>query len=156
MALALLGEHGASATALQDLAVTYARMPGATGSARTAWGFSEQQLRFIEGHVHAHAGRVTLAASALDAGLSMVPAGQWIAVTSFEVNRAVCLIRGGDPSEGARHVAGAVRALPPGYRQSATMRRASRALDLVPAGAAGAPAVTEARELLALPPGADL
>jgi hypothetical protein len=34
------------------------------------------------------------------------------------------------------------------------MRRAERALDMVPAGAASLPTVAEARELLALPPGA--
>jgi hypothetical protein len=154
MALALLGDHGASAHALDDLSDSYARLPGFTVSARSSWGFSEQQLRFIEGHVHAYAGRVSDAGRALDTGVSMVPDGQWIAVTSFEVNRAISLIRGGDPSEGARHVARAVQALPAGYRQSATTRRASRALDAVPVGAASLPAVAEARELLALPPGA--
>jgi hypothetical protein len=153
MALALLGDHDASEHTLRDLADTYARMPGATVSARTDWGFSEQQLRFIEGHVHAYAGRVSDAGRALDTGLSMVPDGQWIAVTSFEVNRSISLIQGGDPSEGARHVVRAVQALPSGFRQSATVRRASQALDMVPAGAASLSAVAEAREFLALPPG---
>jgi hypothetical protein len=153
MALALIGDHHESARTVQNLADTFARMPGGQTAAHSNWGFSEQQLRFIEGHVHAYAGRVPDAARALDAGLSMVPEGQWIAVTSFEVNRAISLIRGGDPSEGARHVVHAVQSLPQGYQQSATIRRSSRALDAVPASAANMPAVAEARELLSLPPG---
>jgi hypothetical protein len=148
------GDHDASAGALRELADWYGRMPGSTVSARTEYGYSEQQLRFIEGHVHAYAGRVSDAGRALDAGVSVVPDGQVIAVTSFEVNRAISLIRGGDPSEGARHVVRAVQVLPAGFRQSATTRRAARALASVPAGAAGLSAVTEARELLALPSGA--
>ncbi len=148
MALALLGDHSASASAAQDLGDSYTRMPEATNSAHSAWGFSEQQLHFIEGHVHAYAGRASDSAKALDAGISMVPAGQWIAVSSFEVNRAICMIRAGDPSEGARHVVRAIQALPAGYRRSATMRRASAALDMIPVGADNVPAVVEARELL--------
>jgi transcriptional regulator with XRE-family HTH domain len=154
MALALLGNHRESARAVRDLTDTFTRLPGTQAIAHSSWGYSQQQLHFVEGHVYAHAGRVRDAGKALDSGLSLVPAGQWIAVTSFEVNRAISLIRGGDPSEGARHIVRAVRALPQGYRQSATVRRASFALDAVPANAVNTPAVAEARELLSLPQGA--
>ena len=51
-----------------------------------------------------------------------------------------------------RHVVRTVEALPAAFRQSAVVRKgAASALGLVPAGAAGVPAVAEARELLALP-----
>lgn len=92
-----------------------------------------------------HARRTRAMALALlgdhDASVSIVPDGQLIAATSFAVNRAVSLIRGGDPSGGARHVIRAVRVLPADYRQSATTRRAAQALDAAPVSAAGAPAV---------------
>jgi hypothetical protein len=150
-ALALLGEHRESTRTLQDLADTFTRMPGAQGSARSSWGYSEQSLRFIEGFVYAHAGRVPEAGQALDAGRSLIPDGQWIAATSFEVTRGLSLIRGGDPSEGARHVVRAIQAMPAGFRASGATRRAALALEAVPADAVDLPAVAEARELLALP-----
>ena len=150
-ALALLGGHGESAQTLQDLSDTFARMPEAQGSARSSWGYSEQSLRFIEGFVYASAGRVPEASRALDAGRSLIPDGQWIAATSFEVTRGLSLIRGGDPSEGARLVVRAVQAMPTGFRASGATRRAALALEAVPADAANVPAVTEARELLSLP-----
>jgi hypothetical protein len=153
-ALALAGDHRESERTLRDLADAYARIPAVPGSSRGAWGCSEQSLRFIEGFVHAQAGRIRDAGKALDSGRSLIPDGQWIAVTSFEVTRALSQIRAGDPAEGARHVVRTVEALPNGWRASGAMRRARQALDAVPAGAASLPAVAEARELLALPPGA--
>jgi hypothetical protein len=153
MALALLGDHRESIQALADLADTFGGIPGSQTAARSCWGYSEQQLRFVEGFVNAYASHVPETADAIDAGIALVPHGQWIAVTSFEVTRAVSIIRGGDPSEGARHVVRAIQALPPGYRQSVTIRRAALAIDAVPVNAANAPSVVQARELLALPPG---
>ena len=117
--------------------------------------FSEQRLRFTEGHVHAYAGRVPDATKALDAGRSMVPDGHWIAVTCFEAVKAICQIRNGDPSAGAGHIVRTISALPSGFRQAATVRIvAGRAIDVIPARAANLPAVAEARELLSLPQGA--
>src|SRR5262249_5250506 len=100
-------------------------------------------------------GRVPEAGRALDAGASLARSNGFpIAVTSFEVIRAAALIKGGDPSEGARHVVRAVQAIPDGYRASGATRRASHGRDVVRVGAAGRPAVPEARELRALSPGA--
>jgi hypothetical protein len=152
--LALLGNHQESKRALQDLTDTFARIPDAALSNRADGGFSEQVLHFTEGQVHAYAGRVPDAVKAIDVGRSMVPDGHWIAVTCFEASRATCLIRSGDPSEGARHVVRTIQALPSGFRQATNVRIvAARALDAVPDGSTKAPAVTEARELLSLPPG---
>jgi hypothetical protein len=87
-ALALLGDHRESTRTAQDLADVFARMPGAQTTSRSAWGYSEQSLRFIEGFVYAHAGRVPEASQSLDAGRALVPDNQRIAVTSFAVTRA--------------------------------------------------------------------
>jgi hypothetical protein len=83
-----------------------------------------------------------------------VSPGAPIPRADIELDTAVGLIRSGDPSQGARHVVATVEALPDGYRHSALIRQnAARVLELVPASAARTPAVSDARELLALPPG---
>jgi hypothetical protein len=151
-ALALLGEHRESTRALGDLADTFTRLPPATPNSRGTWGYSEQELRFTESRVYAYAGHASDAARSWEAGRALVPGSAPLGAAAFEIGRATNLILDGDPSEGARHVVRTVRALPPGYRGSATLRwKASRALDAAPAGTASVPAVAEARELLALP-----
>jgi hypothetical protein len=153
-ALALLGEHRESTRTLGDLADTFAGLPEATAGARGMWVYSEQELHFTHSRVYSYAGRSADATRSWEAGRALVPRGLPLAAAAFELGRATSLILGADPSEGARHVVRTVNELPPGYRQSATIRwKAARALDAVPARAASVPAVAEARELLALPPG---
>jgi transcriptional regulator with XRE-family HTH domain len=157
LALAYLGDHGESATAVQDLGDLSARLPQSEMASRVPFAYCEQSLYFTQSRVYAYAGREADAARAQDAGLALVPRDAPLPLADFSLNAAVGLIRSGDPSEGARHVARTVEGLPVGYRQSTLIRQnAARALDLVPAGAAGLPAVAEAREVLALPAGAAL
>jgi hypothetical protein len=156
LALAHLGDHEGSVAAVRDLADLSARLPLAE-TAREPFGYSEQSLFFTQSRVYAYAGRAADAVRSQEAGLALVRAGgnAPLPVADFALNTAVVLIQSGDPSEGARQVVRTVEALPAGYRQSALIRQnATRALTAVPAGAAGVPAVVEARELLALPPGA--
>jgi transcriptional regulator with XRE-family HTH domain len=149
-ALALLGDHRESERTLQDLTDAFSHLPEAATSSRLdGVGFSEQSMRFTEGWVHAYAGRVSDASKALGAGRSLVPDGHWIAIASWEASMAICLIRGGDPSEGSRHVVSSLGEIPPGFRQATIVRySAVRALSTIPPGADNAPAVAEARELL--------
>jgi hypothetical protein len=156
-ALALLGEHRESTQTLGDLADTFARLPGTTAGARGTWGYSEQELRFTESRVYAYAGRASDSVRSWEAGRALVHPSAPLAAAAFELGRATGLILGEDPSEGARHMARTVKELPPEYRESTTIRwKAARALDAVPVDAASLPAVVEARELLALPPGAEV
>jgi len=71
-----------------------------------------------------------------------------------QLHRAMCVIAAGDPSEGARHTVRTLKALPRHVRSNALVcRTAALALGAVPEGARALPAVAEAHELLALPPG---
>jgi hypothetical protein len=75
-ALALLGSHQESKKALHGLTNTFSRIPeAATSSHLDGVSFSQQNLHFTEGWVHAYAGRVSDASKALDTGRSMVPDG---------------------------------------------------------------------------------
>jgi hypothetical protein len=154
LALSVLGDHRGSVEAARDLGDVFARLPGTTAGSVTSLGWSEQKLCFIQGRVYARAGRSADAMRVNAAGLALVPGDTPVPLADFALSTAAALIRSGDPAEGARHVVRTIEALPAGYRQSAVVRQsAASALGLVPAGAAGVPAVTEARELLALPRG---
>jgi hypothetical protein len=157
-ALASLGDHRESVRALGDLTDTFARLPGSESDddyAGSAYG--ERALRYTECGVLAYAGRPADAAASQDAGRALVPDGYWLPYADLELRGAMCLVADGDPSEGARHVVRTVEALPAEFRRSAVVRRgAVGVLGLVPAGAAGMPAVAEVRELLALPSGGNL
>jgi hypothetical protein len=149
-ALAILGDQRGSVAAVQDLTDVSAQL--AKTATRTPFYLAEQALYATQSRVYAYAGRGSEAARAQAAGLALVPHGAHIARADFELNTAVALIRSGDPSQGARHVVTTVEALPDGYRHSALIRQnAARVLELVPASAGRMPAVSDARELLALP-----
>jgi len=158
-ALAALGEHRESVRTLGDLTDTFSRLPGSVpdGGYMVEYEYGERALRYTECGVFAYAGRAADAAASQAAGRALVPDGYWLPYADLELRGAMCLVADGDPSEGARQVVRTVEALPAAFRQSAVVRRgAVSALGLVPARAAGTPAVAEARELLALPPGGNL
>ncbi|WP_407566945.1 helix-turn-helix domain-containing protein [Polymorphospora sp. A560] len=154
-ALALLGDHRAALDALDETFKAFARLPEATVTDRSSqWGWSEQRLRHVESHVHSYAGRTHDAARAQNVALSLYPAQAYQGPAQIELHRAVSMIVAGDPSEGARHTVRTVSGLPAHVRDDALVRRtAALALDAIPAGAAKLPAVSQARDLLALPIG---
>jgi transcriptional regulator with XRE-family HTH domain len=152
MSLAVLGKHQESIRAAQNLSDISGRLSGITADSRSYWGWSEQQLHYVESHVYSHAGRITDAGNAQDAGLALVPGDTCLPSAQFELHKAMCLITGGDPSEGIRHIVRVVGSLPSSFRQGTTIRQtAARALHLVPEVAANVKSVSEARELLSLP-----
>jgi hypothetical protein len=154
-ALALLGRHDEAWRALGDLEDVFARLPEPTVADREShWGWSEHRLRFTQSHVHSLAGRLDEAAAAQDGALALYPPSSGIAPAQVQLHRAMCVIAAGDPGEGARHTIRTLQALPPDFRENALLRRsAALALGAVPERAQTLPAVAEARELLALPPG---
>jgi transcriptional regulator with XRE-family HTH domain len=150
-ALAQLGQHRQAHLALRDLSEMFARLPDTVrADRRSTWGWSEQRLRFVESHVHSHAGCLHDATTAHDAALALYPPAAVLGPAQVELHRATCLIVSGDPSEGARHAIRTIEAIPVEHRDDAVVHRtAALALDLVPAGARHLPAVVEARERLA-------
>jgi tetratricopeptide (TPR) repeat protein len=154
-ALALLGRHDEARSALADLGEVFARLPESTVADCTSeWGWSEQRLRHVQSWVHSHAGRLDEAVAAQDAALALYPASAYGGPAQVQLHRAMCIVAAGDPSEGARHTVRTLKALPRHIRSNALVcRTAVLALGAVPERARTLPAVAEARELLALPPG---
>ena len=154
-ALALLGRHDEARRTLGDLDAVFARLPESTVTdCVSEWGWSEQRLRHVQSWVHSHAGRLDQAAAAQDAALALYPASSSMGRAQVQLHRAMCVIAAGDPTEGARHTVRTIQALPRDFRDNALIRRtAVLVLGAVPERARTLPAVTEARELLALAPG---
>jgi transcriptional regulator with XRE-family HTH domain len=154
-ALALLGRHDEARRALGDLDAVFVRLPESTVTdCVSEWGWSEQRLRHVQSWVHSHAGRLDEAAAAQDAALALYPASSSMGRAQVQLHRSMCVIAAGDPTEGARHAIRTLQALPQHFRNDVLVRRtAVLALGAVPERARTLPAVTEARELLALPPG---
>jgi hypothetical protein len=152
---ARLGQHGQAHDALHNLSEAFARLPDSVRSGRQSqWTWAEHRLRFVESHIHSHAGRHGDAALAQDAALALYLPSSYQGRAQIDLHRATCLIAAGDPSEGARHMIRAVQALPAEHRHDAlVLRTAVLALDQVPDAARTLPAVAEARDLLALPSG---
>jgi tetratricopeptide (TPR) repeat protein len=154
-ALALLGRHDEARRALGDLEDVFVRLPASTLADRgSQWGWSDQRLRFTQSHVHSLAGRLDEATAAQDAALALYPASMHLDPAQVQFHRAMCTIAAGDPGEGARHTVRTLQALPRHFRENALVRRtAALSLGAVPERARALPAVAEAHELLALPPG---
>jgi transcriptional regulator with XRE-family HTH domain len=154
-ALALLGRHDEARSALADVEDAFARLPETTLADRgSQWGWSEQRLRHAQSWVHSHAGRVREAAVAQDEALALYPTSSSVGPAQVQLHRAMCTIAAGDPGAGALHTIRTLQALPPDFRDNALIRRtAALSLGVVPERACTLPAVAEARELLALPPG---
>jgi tetratricopeptide (TPR) repeat protein len=153
--LALLGQHQESALAVHQLADVFSHIPDQTASDRISqWGWSEQRLRHVESYVYSYAGRFNDAAKAQETALALYPKDGYQGRTQVELYKSICIIRGGDPTEGARHAVRTFQALPSSYQNDAVVRRtATLMLKSVPDDAAGLSAISEARELLALPKG---
>ncbi|MCW3045148.1 MAG: helix-turn-helix domain protein [Actinobacteria bacterium] len=154
-ALALLGRHDEARSALGDLDEVFARLPDSTVADCTSeWGWSEQRLRHVQSWVHSHAGRLDEAVAAQDAALALYPASAFRGPAQVQLHRAMCVVAAGDPSEGARYTVRTLQALPQHCRDNTVIHRtAVLVLGAIPERARTLPAVAEARELLALPPG---
>ena len=146
------GHHREAHDALDDLTAVFLLLPDQVREDQDSqWGWSEQRLRHVESFVHSHAGRAGDATAAQDAARGLYPDAAYQGPAQVELHRATCLIVSGDPSEGARHVIRALEALRPDYGHDGLVRRtAALTLDVLPDRARNLPAVTQARDLLAL------
>ena len=153
--LALLGQHEESNRTVQELADIFELLPELTAiDRRSQWGWSEQRLRHVESHVYSYAGRFNDATAAQEAALALYPKDGYQGRTQVELYKSICIIRGGDPAEGARHAIRTVQSLPSSRQNDAVVRRtATLMLNVIPESAANLSSVLEARDLLALPGG---
>jgi transcriptional regulator with XRE-family HTH domain len=143
-ALALLGCTDEAKTAL---GAVLASSPGDTHDSPIPTLWTPDQPHFAESWVLAAAGDETGAADARDRVVAY--AGDYQYLANVSLHGALCTVVNGGTTEGMRHAAGVLDAMPPRYRSQMITETGKYVLGVVPARDRELPAVREFREVLA-------
>jgi hypothetical protein len=112
-ALALLGRHDEARAEVRRVADITDQLPAPViADVESLWGWPEHRLRHTESYVYTHIGDLAAAGAAQQQALALYPSTQARLRTQVELHRASCLIRAGNVSDGLRHAADLLDALP--------------------------------------------
>lgn len=152
-ALARLGRDDDALVALNEVGDLFEKLPSHDSTdPGSQWSWPENRLHFIASVVHSRAGRVVAATRAQDAALSSYPVESWSGPAQIEAQRATVLIRSGDVTSGARHLADLVAKLDEWQRADGLVHRtALETLHSIPSAYHDTSAVRETRTLLDVP-----
>ncbi|MFJ1456353.1 hypothetical protein [Nocardia sp. N2S4-5] len=147
---ALLGRADEAEADLRALRDVFADLPSdmTTSHGWHCWAYPEERVRFAESFVYSHLGNVAAAEAAQQAALRLYPPNIVRGPTQIELQRALCHVRGGDCTEGARHAVATVDRLPVEYRTRFVMGLSEQVYDAIPSGERGRAAVGDLRELI--------
>ncbi|MGH3569735.1 MAG: hypothetical protein ACRDRH_27730 [Pseudonocardia sp.] len=112
--LALAGQLGAAERALGQLRECASTFVGRNRD--SLFDFAESNLRYVESAVYSHAGSFVKAEQAQQAALAACHESSLRGPAQIELQRALCLVRSGDPAEGARHAQAVITGLPVMHR----------------------------------------
>jgi hypothetical protein len=87
-------------------------MPDLPWLGTTEFSFGEERVFFVESFCYAHLGEYERAAVAQGSALRLYPDSDARGPAQIELQRALCLVRGGDTREGLRHAREVVSKLP--------------------------------------------
>jgi hypothetical protein len=147
---ALLGraeEAKASLVALRD---TFAALPSGMTKDHSwhCWAYSEARVRFAESFVYSHLGDTRRAEEAQSAALGLYPPNNRRGPIQIELQRALCLVSAGDPSEGTAYATTMLDRLPVEHRTRYVMGLGEQVLAAVPKDQRRIASVRELHELL--------
>lgn len=151
-ALAVLGRREAAAGALQRAEVALERLPESKRIG-SAFGYSENQLRFHAGNAWTHLGETGRAAEEHAHALTLYPDDDQTDLTLIRLDQAMCMVQDGRPAEAAAHATTTIRELPREHRSALIVYRAEQLAERVPRQAQTVPEVQMLRQQLALPSG---
>lgn len=148
--LAVMGRDRDARVALADAERMFERLPASmTGERVSHFGWAEQRALTMQEFVWARLGDTRRAFAAQDEAFKLYPAEHSRAMTRVQLDRAMCLVRDGDTTAGARHATASLANLPAGHRTRLVRIHARDVLTAIPERAQKSPAVVEYRELLA-------
>jgi transcriptional regulator with XRE-family HTH domain len=150
-ALAMLGRAEEAEATLRQLHEVFADLPsGVTGNTESWFGWPEYRLRVTESFVHAELGRFAQASEAQDRALTLYPPMYICGPVQIELQRARCLVGGGDTTAGVRHAQDTLVKLPSKHHDTVLVELGRKVLAAVPGKDRRLPAVTEFAEYLVL------
>lgn len=152
-AWARMGRHGDAMAAMDDRERVWERLPESVMlAAGSEWGQPESKVLHTRSWVLTKGGDTRAALAAQDAALAMYPQGG-AGRMQVEMHRVETLIRAGDVDGGAQHCVSVMTRLPDWRQDALVVSSARAAMGAVPASLSARSAVSEAREMLALPAG---
>lgn len=150
-ALARMGREADALATLNALCDVFTKLPSHESADRgSQWSWTDHRLYFVHSEVHSRAGRVRHAVQAQERALSLYPAESFQGPSQIEAHRAMALVRSGDVSGGAEHLAGLLDRLTPWQRHDGLVHRTAReVMECIPVECWDMTSVREVRQLLA-------
>jgi hypothetical protein len=127
--LALAGRHTEAEQALCQLR----DLPVSSHHQDSLFDYAEENLRFTESFVYSHAGNFTKAERAQETALTLYSDDNLRGPAQIGMQRALCLVRIGDTTEGTRHALDTITNLPLAHRIRPIVDLGQKVLDSIPA-----------------------
>jgi transcriptional regulator with XRE-family HTH domain len=144
---AALGNAVETRRALQE-AETILSGLNADGPGASAFGYNEAQLRFHESNALTHLGDIRAAWQAQDRALALVAPGDFMDEAFTQLDRAMCLAKGGDVATAVAHTTHTLLSLTAPQRTGIIGLRARQIVEALPLQTQGSVAVRELDDLL--------
>lgn len=147
---ALLGRPEEAEESLAALRETFAALPSAMTKDHSwhCWAYAEERVRFAESFVYSHLGDMRRAEEAQSAALALYPPHSRRGPIQIELQRALCLVSAGDPTEGAGYATTTLEGLPIEHRTRFVMGLGEQVLAAVPKDQRRTRSARELHELL--------
>ncbi len=131
---ALLGRAEQAEASLVALRETFAALPSTMTKDHSwhCWAYAEERVRFAESFVYSHLGDTRRAEEAQSAALDLYPPNSRRGPVQIELQRALCLVTAGDPTEGTAYATATLERLPTEHRTRFVMGLGEQVLAAVP------------------------
>ncbi|MGH3835401.1 MAG: helix-turn-helix domain-containing protein [Pseudonocardiaceae bacterium] len=130
--LALAGRYGEAEQTLCQARECSSKLPASVSRRDSLFDWDEGNLRFTESFVYSHAGNFAQAEQAQQATLTLYADSNERDSAHIELLRALCLVRSGDLTQGARHAQATITNLPVMYRNRPVVDLGQKVLGAIP------------------------
>jgi tetratricopeptide (TPR) repeat protein len=131
--LVLAGQHAEAEQTLTRVRECFGKLPSPSSQNDSLFDWGEERLRFAESFVYSHLGDFAKAEQAQQAALRLYPDSNLRSPAQIELQRALCLVRSGDLTQGTRHAQATITNLPVMHRIRPVADLGQRVLGSIPA-----------------------
>ncbi len=131
--LVLAGRHAEAEQALCQVRECFGSLSAPSSHNDSLFDWGEERLRFAESFVYSHMGDFAKAEQAQQAALRLYPDSDMRSPAQIELQRALCLVRSGDITQGTRHAQTTITDLPVMHRIRPVADLGQKVLSVIPA-----------------------